>query len=146
MASGKRVSRIAANWVTGDFFAALNRLGKSIADTPVSAEHLGELIDLIGKDVITGRIAKDVFVLMLETGEAPGVIVEKRGLTQVSDTGAIEKVVDEIIAANPKQVEQVKAKPQTLGWFVGQVMRATGGKANPAAVNDILRKKLELAE
>jgi aspartyl-tRNA(Asn)/glutamyl-tRNA(Gln) amidotransferase subunit B len=141
-----RDAKIAANWVTGDFFGALNRLGKSIADSPVSAERLGELIDLIGKNVISGRIAKDVFEIMLESGEAPGVIVEKRGLTQVTDTGAIEKVVDEVIAANPKQVEQVKAKPQTLGWFVGQVMRATGGKANPAAVNDILKKKLELAE
>jgi aspartyl-tRNA(Asn)/glutamyl-tRNA(Gln) amidotransferase subunit B len=141
-----RDAKVAANWVTGDFFAALNRLGKSISETPVSAAHLGELIDLIGKDVISGRIAKDVFEIMLESGEAPGVIVEKRGLKQVTDTGAIEKVVDEVIAANPKQVEQVKAKPQTLGWFVGQVMRATGGKANPAAVNDILRKKLEVAE
>jgi aspartyl-tRNA(Asn)/glutamyl-tRNA(Gln) amidotransferase subunit B len=141
-----RDPKIAANWVTGDFFASLNRMGKSIAETPVSAEHLGALIDLIGEGVITGRIAKDVFAIMLETGEAPGSIVESRGLTQVSDTGAIEKVVDEVIAANPKQVEQVKAKPATLGWFVGQVMRATGGKANPAAVNEILRKKLEVAE
>ena len=141
-----RDPKITANWVTGDFFGALNRLGKSIADSPVSAERLGELIDLIGKNVISGRIAKDVFEIMLETGEAPDAIVEKRGLKQVTDTGAIEKVVDEVIAANPKQVEQVKAKPQTLGWFVGQVMRATGGKANPAAVNDILKKKLELAE
>ncbi len=141
-----RDPKIAANWVTGDFFAALNRLGKSIAESPVSAEQLGALIDLIGKNVISGRIAKDVFEIMLETGDAPEAIVEQRGLTQVTDTGAIEKVVDEVIAANPKQVEQVKAKPQTLGWFVGQVMRATGGKANPAAVNEILRKKLEVAE
>ena len=104
------------------------------------------LFEFYLKDVISGRIAKDVFEIMLETGEAPGIIVEKRGLTQVTDTAAIEKVVDEVIAANPKQVEQVKAKPTTLGWFVGQVMRATGGKANPAAVNEILKKKLELAD
>jgi aspartyl-tRNA(Asn)/glutamyl-tRNA(Gln) amidotransferase subunit B len=137
-----RDPKLAANWVTGDLFGALNRTGKTIADSPVTAAHLGELIDLITKDVISGRIAKDVFEIMVETGEAPAEIVEKRGLTQVTDTGAIEKAVDEVIAANPKQVEQVKAKPQTLSWFVGQVMKATGGKANPGAVNAILRKKL----
>ena len=141
-----RDAKTAANWVTGDLFGALNRTGKSIADSPVSAPHLGELIDLIDKQVISGRIAKDVFEIMVETGEAPGKIVESRGLKQVTDTGAIEKVVDEVIAANPKQVEQVKAKPQTLGWFVGQVMKATGGKANPAAVNAILRKKLGVGD
>ncbi|MGB0084024.1 MAG: Asp-tRNA(Asn)/Glu-tRNA(Gln) amidotransferase subunit GatB [Rhodomicrobiaceae bacterium] len=141
-----RDAKTAANWVTGDLFGALNRTGRSIADSPVSAAHLGELIDLIAKNVISGRIAKDVFEIMVETGEAPSTIVESRGLKQVTDTGAIEKVVDEIIAANPKQVEQVKAKPQTLGWFVGQVMKATGGKANPAAVNAILRKKLGVEE
>ena len=141
-----RDAKLAANWVTGDLFGALNRLGKDIADSPVSAQHLGELIDLISEDVISGRIAKEVFEIMIETGEAPGKIVDERGLKQVTDTGAIEKVVDEIIAANPKQVEQVKAKPKTLGWFVGQVMKATGGKANPGAVNAILRKKLEVTE
>jgi aspartyl-tRNA(Asn)/glutamyl-tRNA(Gln) amidotransferase subunit B len=141
-----RDAKLAANWVTGDLFGALNRLGRDIEDSPVSAAHLGALIDLISSEVISGRIAKDVFEIMVETGEAPGRIVEERGLTQVTDTGAIEKVVDEIIAANPKQVEQVKDKPKTLGWFVGQVMKATGGKANPAAVNEILREKLELEE
>jgi len=139
-----RDAKLAANWVTGDLFGALNRLGKDIDESPVSAQHLGELIDLISGDVISGRIAKDVFEIMIETGEAPGKIVDERGLKQVTDTGEIEKVVDEIIAANPKQVEQVKAKPKTLGWFVGQVMKATGGKANPAAVNEILRTKLEV--
>ncbi|MBX2806856.1 MAG: Asp-tRNA(Asn)/Glu-tRNA(Gln) amidotransferase subunit GatB [Hyphomicrobiales bacterium] len=141
-----RDAKLAANWVTGEFFGALNRLGKDIEDSPVSADALGELIDLISKDVISGRIAKDVFEIMLETGEAPGKIVEERGLKQVTDTGAIEAVVDEIIAANPKQVEQLKTKPKTIGWFVGQVMKSTGGKANPAAVNEILRKKLEIGE
>jgi aspartyl-tRNA(Asn)/glutamyl-tRNA(Gln) amidotransferase subunit B len=140
-----RDAKLAANWVTGDLFGALNRTGKTIADSPVSAADLGALIDLITKDVISGRIAKDVFEIMVETGEAPAKIVESRGLKQVTDTGAIEKVVDEIIAANPKQVEQVKAKPQTLGWFVGQVMKATGGKANPAAVNAILKAKLDVS-
>jgi aspartyl-tRNA(Asn)/glutamyl-tRNA(Gln) amidotransferase subunit B len=141
-----RDAKLAANWVTGDFFAALNRLGKDIGDSPVSADALGGLIDLISKDVISGRIAKDVFEIMLETGDAPEKIVEERGLTQVTDTGEIEKVVDEIIAANPAQVEQLKTKPKTIGWFVGQVMKSTGGKANPAAVNEILRKKLEIGD
>jgi aspartyl-tRNA(Asn)/glutamyl-tRNA(Gln) amidotransferase subunit B len=141
-----RDAKMAANWMMGDFFAALNRLGKDITTSPVSAQHLGELIDLISGDVISGRIAKEVFEIMLETGEAPGKIVESRGLKQVTDTGAIEKAVDEVIAASPKQVEQVKLKPSMLGWFVGQVMKATGGKANPAAVNKLLREKLEVGE
>ncbi len=141
-----RDAKLAANWVTGDLFGALNRLGRDIAGSPVSADALGGLIDLIAEGVISGRIAKDVFEIMLDTGEDPAEIVESRGLRQVTDTGAIVAVVDEIIAANPKQVEQVKAKPQTLGWFVGQVMKATGGKANPAAVNEILREKLGLVE
>jgi aspartyl-tRNA(Asn)/glutamyl-tRNA(Gln) amidotransferase subunit B len=130
-----RDAKLAANWVMGD-----------IADSPVSAANLGALIDLITSEVLSGRIAKDVFEIMVETGEAPGRIVEERGLRQVTDSGAIERAVDEVIAANPKQVEQVRLKPQTLGWFVGQVMKATGGKANPAAVNEILRKKLEVGD
>ena len=141
-----RDAKLAANWVMGDFFGVLNRVGKGIGESPVTAAHLGELIDLITGNVISGRIAKDVFEIMVETGEAPGRIVDERGLKQVTDSGAIEKAVDEVIAANPKQVEQVRLKPQTLGWFVGQVMKATGGKANPAAVNEILRRKLEVAE
>jgi aspartyl-tRNA(Asn)/glutamyl-tRNA(Gln) amidotransferase subunit B len=141
-----RDAKLAANWIMGDFFAALNRTGKDISESPIPAAHLGELIDLISSNVISGRIAKEVFEIMLDSGHAPGKIVEERGLKQVTDTGAIEKVVDEIIAANPKQVEQVKTKPKTLGWFVGQVMRATGGKANPDAVNAILRQKLDVME
>jgi aspartyl-tRNA(Asn)/glutamyl-tRNA(Gln) amidotransferase subunit B len=141
-----RDAKLAANWIMGDFFAALNRTGKDIADSLVPAAHLGALIDLISSNVISGRIAKEVFEIMLETGQAPAAIVEERGLKQVTDTGAIEKVVDEIIRANPKQVEQVQTKPKTLGWFVGQVMRATGGKANPDAVNAILRQKLKVPE
>ena len=141
-----RDAKLAANWVMGDFFAALNRLDRDITDPPVSAAQLGELIDLISDGTISGRIAKDVFEIMLESGDAPGKIVEDRGLKQVTDTGEIEKVVDEVIAANPQQVEQVKTKPKTIGWFVGQVMKATGGKANPATVNEILRNKLEVGE
>jgi aspartyl-tRNA(Asn)/glutamyl-tRNA(Gln) amidotransferase subunit B len=141
-----RDAKLAANWIMGDFYAALNRTGRDISNSPIPAPHLGELIDLISSKVISGRIAKDVFEIMLETGAAPAAIVEERGLKQVTDTAAIEKVVDEIIAANPKQVEQVKTKPKTIGWFVGQVMKATGGKANPDAVNAILRERLEIAE
>jgi aspartyl-tRNA(Asn)/glutamyl-tRNA(Gln) amidotransferase subunit B len=141
-----RDAKLAANWIMGDLFAALNKTGKDLSDSPVPAGHLGELIDLIASNVISGRIAKEVFEIMLQTGHAPAQIVEERGLKQVTDTGAIEKVVDEIIAANPKQVEQVRTKPKTLGWFVGQVMKATGGKANPDAVNAILRQKLKVPE
>ena len=106
----------------------------------------GGLIDLIKDGAISGKIAKDVFTLMFEGEEAgdPAEIVDKRGLKQVTDTGAIEKVVDAIIAANPKQVEQVREKPKTMGWFVGQVMKETGGKADPQAANEILKKKLGL--
>jgi aspartyl-tRNA(Asn)/glutamyl-tRNA(Gln) amidotransferase subunit B len=142
----ERDAKLAANWIMGDLFAALNKTGKDIADSPVPATHLGGLIDLISSNVISGRIAKEVFEIMLETGQVPAKIVEERGLKQMTDTGAIEKVVDDIIMANPKQVEQVQTKPKTLGWFVGQVMRATGGKANPDAVNAILRQKLKVPE
>ncbi len=141
-----RDAKMAANWVTSDLFGVLNKQGKSIEESPVSAANLGVLIDLFADNTISGRIAKEVFEHMAETGDAPAKIVKEKGLKQVTDTGAIEKVVDEIIAANPAQVEQVKSKPKTLGWFVGQVMRATGGKANPQAVNEILRAKLEVGE
>mgnify|MGYP002842598764 CR=1 FL=1 len=125
-------------------FGALNKADKDIETSPVSAEQLGELIGLIKDNTISGKIAKDVFALMFDGEESgsPKEIVEKRGLKQVTDTGAIEKIVDDIMAANPKQVEQVKEKPKTMGWFVGQVMKASGGKANPQAVNEILKKKL----
>ena len=141
-----RDAKQASNWVTGELFGALNKSNIHISQSPVSAVHLGELIDLISDKTISGRIAKDVFEIMLDGGEAPGKIVEERGLKQVTDTGAIEKIVDEIIAANPTQVEQVRSKPKTLGWFVGQVMKASQGKANPQAVNEILRAKLEVGE
>ena len=136
--------KLAANWVTGELFGALNKADKDIETSPVSAEQLGELIGLIKDNTISGKIAKDVFALMFDGEESgsPKEIVEKRGLKRVTDTGAIEKIVDDIMAANPKQVEQVKEKPKTMGWFVGQVMKASGGKANPQAVNEILKKKL----
>ena len=137
-----RDARVAANWVTGELFGALNKLGKDIDESPVSAEQLGELIDLISDNTISGRIAKDVFEIMLETGDAPGKIVEDKGLKQVTDTGAIEAIVDEILAANPDKVAEAKEKPKLAGWFVGQVMKASQGKANPAMVNEILAKKL----
>ena len=139
-----RDGKLAANWVTTELFGMLNKSNIDISDSPIKAQSLGALIDLISDDVISGRIAKDVFAIMLEEGGEPGDIVEARGLKQVTDTGAIEKAVDEIIAANPGQVAQVREKPKTLGWFVGQVMKATGGKANPQAVNKILKEKLGL--
>jgi aspartyl-tRNA(Asn)/glutamyl-tRNA(Gln) amidotransferase subunit B len=137
-----RDGKLAANWVTTELFGALNKSGREIVDSPVSAASLGKLIDLISDGTISGRIAKDVFAIMYETGEDPETIVEERGLKQVTDAGAIESAVDAIIAANPEQVAAVREKPKTFGWFVGQVMKATGGRANPAAVNDILKKKL----
>ncbi|CDO61419.1 Aspartyl-tRNA(Asn) amidotransferase subunit B @ Glutamyl-tRNA(Gln) amidotransferase subunit B [Candidatus Phaeomarinobacter ectocarpi] len=139
-----REARLVANWVTGEFFGSLNKLGVEIEDSPISADDLGELIDLISDDTISGRIAKDVFEIMLETGDAPGKIVEEKGLKQVTDTGAIEAIVDEVIAQNPDKVAEVKEKPKLAGWFVGQVMKASQGKANPAAVNKILAEKLGL--
>ncbi len=137
-----RDGKVAANWVINELFGRLNKEGKSIEASPVSAQQLGSIVDLIGSGAISGKIAKDLFEIVWSEGGDPAEIVEKRGLKQVTDTGAIEKAVDEIIAANPDKVEQVKAKPTMLGWFVGQVMKGTGGKANPAAVNDMLKKKL----
>ena len=143
---GKRDAKVVANWVMGDIAAAANASGLSVAQTHVPAAHVAELVDLIGENVISGKIAKDVLALMFgeERAASPREIVERRGLKQVTDTGAIEKAVDAIIAANPDKVEQAKAKPTMLGWFVGQVMKSTGGKANPQAVNDLLKSKLGL--
>jgi aspartyl-tRNA(Asn)/glutamyl-tRNA(Gln) amidotransferase subunit B len=138
-----RDAKIACNWVMGDFFAALNATGKTMEDPPVTAANLGALIDLIKDGTLSGRLAKDVFALMVETGKAPAVIVEEKGMKQVTDTGAIEAAVDAVIAANPDKVQQVKdGKTTLLGWFTGQVMKATQGKANPAMVNEMLSKKI----
>ena len=137
-----RDAKLAANWVTQELFGYLNKEALELSQSPVTASALGGLIALICDNTISGKIAKDVFARMIAGEGEAAAIVEKHGLKQVTDTGAIEKVVDEIIAANPDQVAKVKDKPQTLGWFVGQVMKASGGKANPQAVNDILKAKL----
>ncbi|MGI4952388.1 MAG: Asp-tRNA(Asn)/Glu-tRNA(Gln) amidotransferase subunit GatB [Janthinobacterium lividum] len=138
-----RDAKQAANWMMGDFFAALNRTSRSIADSPVSAASLGQLIDLIADKTINGRIAKEVFEAMVETGEAPGAIVEARGLRQVTDTGAIDAAVDAVLAANPDKVADYKGgKDKLFGFFVGQVMKAMAGKGNPALVNEAIKAKL----
>ena len=138
-----RDGKLASNWVTGEFFGALNKLGKNIEDSPISAEALGGLVDLIHNQTISGRIAKDVFELMLETGKEAAQIVEEKGLRQVTDTKAIETAIDGILAANMDKVSEYKSgKDKLFGFFVGQVMKATGGKVNPAMLNDLLKKKL----
>jgi aspartyl-tRNA(Asn)/glutamyl-tRNA(Gln) amidotransferase subunit B len=134
--------KFAANWVINELFGRLNKEGKSIGESPVSAAQLRGIIDLIKAGTISGKIAKDVFDIVWTEGGDPASIVAARGLKQVTDTGAIEKAVDDVIAANPEKVEQAKAKPNLAGWFVGQVMKATGGKASPQAVNDLVKKKL----
>lgn len=139
-----RDAKQAANWVINDLLGALNKSGKSIEETPVSADQLGAVLDLIREGTISGKIAKDLFEIVWNEGGDPRELVESRGLKQVTDTGAIEKAVDEVIAANPDKVAQAIAKPTLAGWFVGQVMRATGGKANPQAVNDLVKAKLGL--
>ena len=145
-----RDAKAVANMVVGSLFAGLNKAGLAIADSPVSPSQLGGLVDLLADDTISSRIAKDVFELMFDDGPYQGRdaadIVEEKGLKQVTDTGAIEAAVDEVIAANPDKVEQAKAKPKMAGWFVGQVMQATGGKANPQAVNKLVAAKLGLDE
>ncbi|MCL4136066.1 UNVERIFIED_CONTAM: hypothetical protein GTU68_058888 [Idotea baltica] len=137
-----RDAKIAANWVINELFGRLNKEGKSIDTSPISSAQLGGMIDLISNDTISGKIAKDVFEILWTEGGDPAEIVESRGMKQVTDLGAIEAEIDAIIAANPEKVEQAKEKPGLLGWFVGQVMKATGGKANPKAVNDLLRQKI----
>ncbi|MGZ5919950.1 MAG: Asp-tRNA(Asn)/Glu-tRNA(Gln) amidotransferase subunit GatB, partial [Hyphomicrobium sp.] len=137
-----RDGKLAANWVINELFGRLNKEGLSIEASPVSSKQLGSIVDLIASGTISGKIAKDLFEIVWTEGGDPAAIVDKRGMKQVTDTGAIEKAVDEIIAANPDKVEQAKAKPSMLGWFVGQVMKASGGKANPQAVNEILKQKL----
>jgi aspartyl-tRNA(Asn)/glutamyl-tRNA(Gln) amidotransferase subunit B len=135
--------RAAANWVMGDLAAALNAAGKDIADSPVTSERLGELIALVGKGELTGKLAKDVFARMLATGDAPRVIMEREGLRAMSDSGELEKIVDEIIAKNPKQVEQYRGgKTTVLAFFVGQVMKATRGQANPQTASAVIASKL----
>ena len=132
-----------ANWMMGDFFAMLNEKKIGLEESPITPENLGKLVDLITLGVINGKTAKDVFFMMAETGDAPDKIVEEKGLKQVTDTAAIEKVIYEVIAANPDNVAAYRAgKTALMGWFVGQVMKASQGKANPGAVNKILQQKL----
>jgi aspartyl-tRNA(Asn)/glutamyl-tRNA(Gln) amidotransferase subunit B len=133
--------RMASNWVTGDLLGALK--GSEITESPVSPEQLGELLGFIAKGEISGKMAKDIFAKMFDTGESAAAIIDREGLRQISDTGALEKIVDEVIAASPKQVEQYKSgKTGVIGYLVGQVMKASKGQANPAAVNELLRAKL----
>ena len=139
-----RDGKLAANWVINELFGRLKKEDHDITESPVSPEQLGGIVDLITKGDISGKIAKDLFEIVYTEGGDPAEIVEKRGMKQVTDTGAIESAVDEVIAANPAQVEKAKQNPKLAGWFVGQVMKATGGKANPKAVNEIVQAKLGL--
>ena len=141
-----RDAKLVANWVTGDIAAYANSVGQPVHATPITPEQVAGLVDLIVDGTISGKIAKDVLALMVgdERGAEPRAIVERHGLRQVTDTGAIEAAVDTIMAANPDKVAQALAKPTMLGWFVGQAMKATGGKANPQAVNAVLKAKLGL--
>lgn len=137
------IARAVSNWVTSDLFGALNKTGKDIADSPISPAQGAELLALVADGTLSGRLAKDVFEIMLETGKNAGAIVEERGLKQVSDTGEIDAIIARVIADNPENLAQYKAgKDKLFGFFVGQVIKATGGKANPAVVNELLKKAL----
>src|SRR5882724_5799598 len=142
LADKTRDGKLAANWVINELFGRLNKEGRDIATSPVSATQLGTIVDLIGEGTISGKIAKDLFEIVWQEGGDPRALVETRGMKQVTDLAAIEKVVDDIIAANPDKVAQAKAKPQLIAWFVGQVMKSSGGKANPQVVNELLKSKL----
>jgi aspartyl-tRNA(Asn)/glutamyl-tRNA(Gln) amidotransferase subunit B len=137
-----RDAKAAANWVINELFGRLNREGREIAASPVSAAQLGTILDLIAHGTISGKIAKDLFEIVWAEGGDPAEIVEARAMKQVTDLGAIEKVVDDIVGRNPDKVADARTNPKAIGWFVGQVMKASGGKANPQAVNDLLKRKL----
>jgi len=139
-----RDAKAAANWVINELAGRLNKEGKEIDASPVTAAQLGAILDLIAERTISGKIAKDLFEIVWSGGGDPRAIVEQRGMKQVTDLGAIEKVVDEIIAKNPDKVADAKKNEKAIGWFVGQAMKASGGKANPQAVNELLKKKLGL--
>jgi aspartyl-tRNA(Asn)/glutamyl-tRNA(Gln) amidotransferase subunit B len=142
LADKARDGKLAANWVINELFGRLNKEGRDISASPVSAPQLAAILDMIGEGTISGKIAKDLFEVVWREGGDPRVLVEARGMKQVTDLGAIAKVVDDIIAANPDKVARAKAKPAAIQWFVGQVMKSSGGKANPQAVNDLLKSKL----
>jgi aspartyl-tRNA(Asn)/glutamyl-tRNA(Gln) amidotransferase subunit B len=139
-----RDAKLAANWVINELGGRLNREGKGITGSPVGEAQLGTILDLIGDGTISGKIAKDVFEIVWSEGGDPRTIVEQRGLKQVTDLSAIEKIVDDIVSNNPDKVADAKTNPKAIGWFVGQVMKASGGKANPQAVNDLLKKRIGL--
>ncbi|WP_347312956.1 Asp-tRNA(Asn)/Glu-tRNA(Gln) amidotransferase subunit GatB [Defluviimonas sp. SAOS-178_SWC] len=139
-----RDGKQAANWVINELFGRLNKEGHAIAESPISADQLGGVLDLIAKGEISGKMAKDLFEILWTEGGDPADVAAKHGMKQVTDSGAIEAAVDEVIAANPDQVEKAKANPKLAGWFVGQVLKATGGKANPATVNQLVAQKLGL--
>jgi aspartyl-tRNA(Asn)/glutamyl-tRNA(Gln) amidotransferase subunit B len=142
LADRTRDGKLSANWVINELFGRLNKEGRDIQASPLSAAQLGTIVDLIGEGTISGKIAKDLFEIVWQEGGDPRALVETRGMKQVTDLGAIEQVVDDIMSANPDKVAQARAKPQLIGWFVGQVMKSSGGKANPQAVNDLLKSKL----
>ncbi len=137
-----RDAKAAANFIINEFFGRLNKEGKEISTSPVSAKQLACIVDLIGDGTISGKIAKELFELVWSEGGDPRAIVEARGMKQVTDTGAIEKTIDEVIAKNPEKFAEARTKPNLLGWFVGQVIKQSGGKANPQVVNELLKKKL----
>jgi aspartyl-tRNA(Asn)/glutamyl-tRNA(Gln) amidotransferase subunit B len=142
LADRARDGKVAANWVINELFGRLNKEGRAIAGSPVSAKQLSAIVDLIGEGTISGKIAKDLFEIVWQEGGDPRKLVESRGMKQVTDLSAIEKVIGDIIAANPDKVEQARAKPAAVQWFVGQVMKSTGGKADPKAVNALLKSRL----
>ncbi|MBV9953710.1 MAG: Asp-tRNA(Asn)/Glu-tRNA(Gln) amidotransferase GatCAB subunit B, partial [Pseudolabrys sp.] len=139
-----RDPKLAANWIVNDLLGRLNKEGKDVHEAPVRPEQIGGILDLIADGTISGKIAKDLFDIVWKEGGDPKAIVESRGLKQVTDTGAIEQTIDQLIAQNPDKVAQAKANPKAMMWFVGQVMKSSGGKANPQAVGDALKKKLGL--
>jgi aspartyl-tRNA(Asn)/glutamyl-tRNA(Gln) amidotransferase subunit B len=143
-ASNGRDRKLVANWMTSELFGALNKAGKTLADSPVSPASLGALVDLISDGTISGRIAKDVFAEMFETGRLAPDIIEEKGLKQVSDSGAIEGLIDQVLAENQDKVEEYRSgKDKLFGFFVGQTMKISGGQANPAMVNQLLKEKLK---
>ena len=139
---GARDAKLAANWVINELTGRLNKEGKDVGASPVSDAQLGTILDLMADGTISGKIAKDVFEIVWSEGGDPRTIVEQRGLKQVTDLSAIEKIVDDIVGKNPDKVADAQTNPKAIGWFVGQVMKASGGKANPQAVNDLLKKRI----
>jgi aspartyl-tRNA(Asn)/glutamyl-tRNA(Gln) amidotransferase subunit B len=139
-----RDAKLAANWVINELFGRLNKEDKHINYSPITAEQLGTLIDLIGDGTISGKIAKDLFEIVWSEGGDPRDIVTARGLNQMTDLSAIGALIDDVIAKNPDKVAQAKTNPKAIGWFVGQIMKSSGGKASPQVVNDLLKSKLGL--